>query len=1064
MKRRLTMFIACLLMSISCVLAQTKIMGTVVSQEDGQPIIGAAVTFNGTTQGVATDVDGRFSLTLPQGKTLITVSYLGMESQTLTANNGMRIALKSDTKLIDEVVVVAYGTASRQSITGAVASVDAKKLEMRPVTSAASALEGAVPGIQVNNTYGEPGSDEMNIRIRGFGSVNGTNAPLIVVDGTPYGGSLNDINPQDIESISVLKDASSAALYGNKAANGVVLVTTKKGKSKKLNVRLNVKQGTYSRGLPEYEKLGIGDFMEVMRSGYQSYFEKDKGYDAVQALEASLKLNDEIVMSPIFGSSDIFDSTGKYIGKVNSGYTDLDWMDAVERTGYRQEYGASADAAGEKFDMFSSFGYLNEKGYVVGADYDRFTGRLRANFQPVEWFKTGLTVSGTMSETDYLANASATYYANPFYTAGTKAPVYPYYKHNDDGSIEMENGSPVYDTDNTKYLSSRNIVYELKNDINQKKKTSLNGQVYGTAYFLKDFAATIKGDLYTYNNKTKRYNNPVCGDGSANNGRLSSADTKVNEYRFSQELTWNHDFDLHHVDVLVGHESFKHTLEYDYAMKIDMKVSGIYEMSNFSTMSSINGYSDEYTTESYLSRIRYNFDEKYFADASFRRDGSSRFSHKWGNFWSLGASWMISKEKFMEDAKWVDYLKFRASYGEVGNDAGVDYYAYKSLFYSDTNSGIAAYYKTQFPNNNLTWEKSASLDIAIEGRLFDRFNFSIDFFNKTSKDLLFKVYNPLSAGSNDWNSYFSDTPTGKSFYYANIGNVRNRGVEIAMDVDAVKTKDWKWNIGLNMTTLSNKVTKLPGGNDILNGVKNISEGHSIYEFYTYTYAGVDQMNGRALYVADPELAERTVESLTKKGNYVTINGKNYVYSTSYAAKEWQGTALPDLYGSISTSLSWKNVTLTVLGTYSIGGKVYDSNYRNLMYNTTSLISALHKDVLNAWTSAPEGMTEDSPNRIDPNGTPQFDLSSLATTSYAESSRWLVNASYFVIKNINLNYTFPSSLVSKIGLTGLNIYGSVENAATFTKRKGMNPQYSFTGMQDNTYVTARVFTVGINMNF
>lgn len=1060
------MFIACIVMGITTVLAQTKVDGTVISQDDGQPIIGAAVTISGTAQGVATDVDGKFSLTLPQGKSLITVSYLGMESQTLAAKKGMRVALKSDTKIIDEIVVVAYGTASRQSITGAVASVDAKKLEMRPVTSAVSALEGAAPGIQINNTYGEPGSDNMNIRIRGFGSVNGTNKPLIVVDGTPYGGSLNDINPQDIESISVLKDASSAALYGNKAANGVVLVTTKKGKSHNLNVRLNVKQGTYSRGLPEYEKLGISDFMEVMRSGYQSYWEKDKGYSAAEALAASLKINDEIIKSPIFEAGDIFDSEGNFVGKVNGGYTDLDWMDAVERMGYRQEYGASADAAGEKFDVFSSFGYLNERGYIIGSDYDRFTGRLRANFQPAKWFKTGLTVSGTMSDTNYLGSATGTYSANPFYTAGTKAPVYPYFKHNEDGSITTENGSPVYDTDNSTYLNSRNIIYELQTDISEKKKTSLNGQVYGTVYFLKDFAATVRGDLYTYNNKTRKYNNPLCGDGSANNGRLTNSNTKVNEYRFSQELTWGHDFDLHHVDALVGHESFRHTYEYDYAMKTNMKVSGIYEMANFSNLSSINGYSDEYTTESYLSRVRYNFDEKYFADASFRRDGSSRFAKKWGNFWSLGASWMISKEDFMKEVKWVDYLKLRASYGEVGNDQGVDYYAYKSLFYSDTNSGIAAYYKTQFPNNDLTWEKSASFDIALEGRLFDRFNFSIDFFNKTSKDLLFMVYNPLSAGSNDWNSSSSlnATPTGKSFYYANIGNVRNRGIEIAMDADVIKSKDWKWNIGVNMTTLSNKVTKLPGGKDILNGVKNISEGHSIYEFYTYTYAGVDQMNGRALYVADPELAESTVESLTSKGNYVTINGKGYVYNTSYAAKEWHGSAIPDLYGSISTSLSWKNLTLTVLGTYSIGGKVYDNNYQSLMFNATNSIGALHKDVLKGWTSVPEGMTEDSPNRLDPNGTPQFDLSSLATTSYANSSRWLVDASYFVIKNINLGYTVPTSLVSKIGLTGLNVYGSIENAATFTKRKGMNPQYSFTGLQDNTYVTARVFTVGINMNF
>lgn len=290
-------------------------------------------------------------------------------------------------------------------------------------------------------------------------------------------------------------------------------------------------------------------------------------------------------------------------------------------------------------------------------------------------------------------------------------------------------------------------------------------------------------------------------------------------------------------------------------------------------MTSIDGYNQEYTTESYLSRARYNFAERYFLDASFRRDGSSRFSDPWGNFWSLGASWIISQEKFMKDLTWIDNLKFRVSYGEVGNDAGADYYAYKELFYSDVNAGIGAFYKIQIPNKNLKWETSGSLDIALEGRLFNRFNFSLDFFNKTSKDLLFTVYNPLSAGATDWFATSDETPSGMSQYFANIGSVRNTGLEVAMDVDAIRTKDWKWNIGLNLTTIHNEITKLPGGKDILHGTQNYSEGHSIYEFYTYTYAGVDQMNGRALYNANSQLGESTINALKAQDEYVTINGK-----------------------------------------------------------------------------------------------------------------------------------------------------------------------------------------------
>ena len=974
--------------------------------------------------------------------------------------------MKSDSEMLDEIVVVAYGTASRQSLTGAVASIDAKKLEMRPVTEVSGTLEGAAPGIQVNNTYGEPGSDESKIRIRGFGSVNGTNEPLIVVDGSPYGGSLNDINPQDIESISVLKDASSAALYGNKAANGVIMITTKKGKSHKLNFRMNVKQGMYTRGIPDYKKLGVNDWMQTLRSGWQSFFEKDYEMSAEDAFESSKYVNDDIVYSPIFDKegADMFDENGKFIANVKKGYNDLDWVKALERTGFRQEYGASADAMGEKYDIFSSFGYLNEKGYIIGSDYDRFTARLRANYQPTKWFKTGVSLSGTMSESNYQATAYDEYYANPFYTAGTTAPVYPYYVHNEDGSIATDKNGNIYDTNNYDYLSGRNILYEIQNDISQKSRNTVSGQVYGAISFLNDFTATVRGDLYNVNNNTKSFNNPICGDGAANNGRLSKEHMRTREYRFTQELTWLHDFDKHHVDVLLAHESFKHSYNYDFLMKEQMKVSGNTEMSNFAKMTSIDGYTNEYTTESYLSRARYNFAEKYFFDISFRRDGSSRFSEPWGNFWSIGTSWIISQEKFMKNINWIDNLKFRASYGEVGNDAGADYYAYKELFYSDINAGMGGFYKIQIPNKNLKWETSGSLDIALEGRLFNCFNFSFDFFNKTSKDLLFTVYNPLSAGATNWYATSADDPTGMSQYYANIGSVRNTGLEIAMDVDAIRTKDWKWNVGLNLTTIHNEITKLPGGKDILHGTQNYSEGHSIYEFYTYTFAGVDQMNGRALYNANSKLSEATVNSLKSAGEYVTINNKNYVYNTSYGEKDWQGSALPDVYGSISSALTWKDITLSILCTYSLGGKVYDYNYQKLMYTTSNGVSALHEDVLNSWKNVPEGMNEDSPNRLDPNGNPQFDLSSLASTSYGASSRWLTDASYFVIKNINLNYTFPKALTTKWGLGGLNVYGSIENAATFTSRKGMNPQYSFNGSQDNTFVTARVFTLGLNLNF
>lgn len=1075
MKRKLMLLLSCLFIGIGLATAQVqKISGLVVSEEDGQPIIGASILVKGTTVGTITDIDGKFTLpNVPKSAKLLQISYIGMQTLEVGVTPNLSVKLKSDAQSLEEVVVVAYGTASKQSITGSVTSINSKALETRPVTSATSAIEGTAPGIQVNNSYGEPGSNKENIRIRGFGSINGTNAPLIVVDGVPYNGNMTDINSNDIESISVLKDAASAALYGNKAANGVILVTTKKGKSDKLNIRASIQQGIYNRAIPQYDHLGVKDWMETMRIGYKRYLMVDgkdtngqKYDDATASRLASSNLM-SVLKSNIFDKSDseLFDANGKLVAKVNPGYTDLDWMGELERNGHRQEYSLSADTGGEKYDLFASFSYLDEKGYIITSDFNRFTGRLNANFKPTKWFKAGINLSTTMSDSNFANSAKGTSFINPFNTAGNMGPIYPYYKHDGNGKIAVdENGQPIYNLNNTDYLDKRNIIYELRNDVNNSNRNAINGQIYGTVNFLKDFSFTIKSDVYNVNQIQKKYNNPICGDGEPNAGRLSKTNSHVFDYRFAQELYWAREFQNHHIDILGAHEAFKHTDSYDYFMKEKQQILGDnIEASNFSKLTSATGAKDMYTTESYLSRARYNYNQKYYVDASFRYDGSSRFYSPWGRFWSIGGSWAVSEEQFMKKYDWVNSLKLRAAYGEVGNDAGVEYYAYKSLYYADTNSGLGAYYKLQNPNEKLKWEKSATLDIALEGRLFNRFNFSLDFFNKQSKDLLFKVYNPLSAGATDW---LGSSASGMPTVFKNIGSVRNLGLEVAMDVDVINQKDLRWNVGLNLTTINNEITKLPDGKDILSGINNYSEGHSIYEFYTYTFAGVDKLTGRSLYNADPS---KVTDKLKASGDVITINDngteKYYVYNNAYAQKDWQGSALPDIFGSINSSLTWKDLTLSVLCTYSLGGKVYDFNYQDIMTTSMAGPRALHPDVLNAWKQKPEeNIAADSPDRIAPHALPAFDLSSYDSYSQGASSRWLTSASYFVVKNINLSYNFPEKITKQLGLGGLNIFGAVENAATFTSRKGLNPQYSFNGSQDNTFVAARVYSFGLNLRF
>ena len=1063
MEKRIKMLFACLFLFVGMAMAQTKVSGTVLSYEDNEPIVGAAVRVVGTNTGAVTDVNGKFTITCPAGKNTLSISYVGMESIEVSARANMRILLKNDAQNLDEIVVVAYGTAKKQSITGAVSSIDAKEIDKRIATSVTGALEGAAPGVQVNNTYGEPGA-EPTIRIRGIGSINGSNTPLYVVDGVIYSGNISDLNSNDIQSISVLKDAASSALYGNRAAAGVVIITTKAGRStSNSSISLKVNHGFYGRGLKEYDRLGVKDWMETSWDAMKHYaMTGSLGLGEAEAAQyATEHLATDVIQNNIFNAdpTQLFDANGNLTASVKPGYTDLDWEDNVERTGNRQEYNLDGNYTSDKVSVYSSIGYLKENGYIVGSDFERYTGRVNTTFTPNKWITSGLNVNASISKRHFNDNANGSYYSNPFYVARYMAPVYPYYMHNDDGSILYDEfNQPVYDT-TSPYLDNRNITYEIRKDKDQSRRNVIDATAFATINLPYDFSLTVKGNMSRRTNNRTSYNNPEIGDGATNNGRLSAYNYEYNNYTMQELLNWGHDYGLHHVDVLLGHENFHYESKVNYGMNTNMAVDDLFVMSNFLTNSYFAGYDNEYATESYLSRVRYNFDQKYFFDASWRRDGSSRFhkDNRWGNFFSLGASWNAKKENFLKDVKWIDQSRLRVSYGEVGNDAGVSYYAYQALYYIDKNGGNPALMKQSLAANEIKWETTQTFDIALEGRLFDRLNYSIGYFDKRSKDLLFAVRLPLSAGSYPYNEDDYNMTI-----YKNIGTISNRGWEIAFDYDIFKGKKFSWNVGIDATFLSNKIIKLPDGNNILSGLHNYTEGRSLYDFYTYHFVGVDQMTGNSLYTLDPEKEEAAAAA----GELVEINGVKYTNDTAYGLRDFHDTALPTVYGSFHTNLSWNGLSASFLFTYSLGGKTYDGSYQSLMStNAMSSGSAIHKDALKAWNGVPEGMTETSANRIDPNGIPamNYDRSS---KNNATSDRWLTNASYLVCKNISLSYSLPKSILNawNVGINGITLNAGVENLFTITARKGMNPQYSFLGGSDDTYVTSRVFNFGMTLNF
>jgi len=1112
------MILMSLFLLVGGAVSQTTVKGTVVTYEDNEPIIGASIQVVGASNiGTITDVNGQFTLQVPAGKNTLKITYVGMEPlEVAVSNKPLRIQLRNDANNLDEVVVVAYGTQKKTSLTGSIQEVKSEAIDLRPTSSVASALEGTVTGVQVNSTYGQPGNDP-TIRIRGVGTVNGDSNPLYILDGVPFGGNISDLNPQDIESMSVLKDAASAALYGNRASNGVILITTKKGKQGKLNITLDIKQGSYNRGIKEYETVNPYQFMETewqnirntnrfanLAAGKKALVDAKDDAEAIakaQAMIANADINAMPTASEIFDNrlylnifnqaeDALFTSDGKLVSGagIKNGYLDdLDWFDQTIVSGYRQEYNISANGANEKCDYLFSLGYLDENGYMKSSGFDRLSGRVAVNVQPKKWFRAGINLSGTHQNKYTSYSDGDTSIANPFYFSRFMSPIYPVHLHDintgeyildgngetqwDGGSYTDANGQ-VQITRNQ--LADRHVIWENSANVDKTVRNTLNGIAYVDFILPYNFTLSLKGNLNLRTSTERSFDNSQIGDGKGNNGRAKREEYQYKNYTFQQQLHWSHEYGVHSVDALIGHENYYYNYNYMYGYKTNEVFSGKTTMRNYTEITNLYDYENNYRTESYLGRVRYGYDNRYNVEASFRRDGSSRFAKeaRWGNFWSVGANWVISNENFMKQYSWVNYLKLRADYGEVGNDAGSGMYGYWALYASTQNANKGAYWISQLPNEDLKWETGQSWGIGIDGRLFNRLNFSLEYFDKRNKDLLFDVNLPLSAGA-------TTTSPAEAVITKNIGTISNKGVEFSFDVDVFKNRDWKVNVGASITALKNEVIKLPDQNKdgIIDGTKKIVEGKDRYAYWMYTWNGINTANGMSLYTFDDESYFFTMDGKTygdsENGSEITdtkleaieiIDGVPYTYTTSYAKKEFHGSAIPKAYGSFSLNVAWKGLSLNTLFTYSLGGKVLDYNYADLMSVGTSPHN-LHADILNSWTY--EQRTAN--NAIDPDGIPVVCMtptinSDVTASLNSYSSRFLTSASYLILKNINLTYQLPKTLVHKADLEGVSVTVACENLFTKTARQGMNPQMNYGGLQYNYLVTPRVFSVGLNVRF
>ena len=1108
--KRLVLFLTSLLVLAGTISAQAPqtIKGKVTFDEDGSPLPGVSVFVKGSTVGAVTEVDGTYVITgVPSNAKTLVISYIGMLTQELPVAPVVNVVMTSDSEALEEAVVtIAYGAAKKSTLTGAVASVDAEKIASRPTSSVTSALEGMVTGVQVNNTYGAPGSDP-SIMIRGNGTVNGSSSPLYVIDGVPFGGNVSDLNPQDIESMTVLKDAASAALYGNRASNGVILITTKKGTAGRLNVQASITAGVFERGIPEYDLANQDEFMNIQwRALYndRQYYYGDNSAAAAEYANGNL-ISERLVLNIYNVADNALFQNGKLVSNasIKPGYRDdLDWFAQTIKPGFRQEYNVSASGSTNKSDYYMSVGYLDENGYMKTSTFNRLSGRASVNVRPTSYLKFGLNLNGTHQNFNNTSTGSDSF-VNPWMYCRNIAPIYPVHIHDvntgeyildangnkqyNPGYYIDETGTIVTTSGQTSYID-RHVIWENELNKDVTIRNTMNAIATAEVYFLKDFTFTVNGNINLRNSVNQTYNSAVIGDGKGNNGRGKREETIYKNFTFQQQLRWSHQFGDHSVNALIGHENYYNHYDFLYGYKTDQVFPNVNNLNNFTSITDLYNYANNYRTESYLSRVRYNYKDKYNVEASFRRDGSSRFSSKarWGNFWSIGANWMISKEAFMQDVTWVNSLKLRADFGQVGNDAGSGLYGYQALYTSNQNANKGAYYMSQLPNEDLKWETGQSWGIGIESRLFNRWNLNVEYFDRRNKDLLFNVILPISAGAT---SSSSTNPSETK----NIGTMSNRGVEIETDFDIVRNRNWRVNVFANATFLKNRIISLPEQNQkdgIIDGTKRYVEGGDRYAFWLYQFAGVDQMTGLSLYEFDDERfyitddntaqgkviygsaqdAEGNAHTLMEGKNYTIINNKPYVWNPgSYGKKDWSGTATPTVYGSFGLNLSWKGLSLTTLFTYSLGSKVYDGIYAGKM-GVSATPSSVHKDALNGWTGVPNGMTETSPNRIDPNGTPMLytfntynDVS--ISNNAGTSNRWLVSGNYLVVKNIALSYELPKRLLTPLQVQGLSFTLACENLATFSARKGLNPQYNFSGTtSSNDFVTARVITGGITVKF
>ena len=1076
--RKMKLFFTVLAVLISsAVMAQNiTVTGSVKDSSTGEFVPFASIQLKGTMTGASTDADGLFSMAVPSDGVLV-FSSLGYHSVEIAVNGKrtMNVVLDPDSETLSETIVVAFGTSTKEAFTGSAKVLDDDQLAKSQVSSVTNALAGQVAGVQLVSSNGAPGSSA-TIRVRGISSINAGNDPLIIVDGAPFDGDMNNIAPSDIETITVLKDAASNALYGARGANGVIMITTKKGRQSQANVTFDAKVGVNTNALQKYETISDPRaFYEQHYKALYNYYTAEDGLH-LNADEAYMRANENLFNAAAggLGYQTYTFPEGQYaIGRngmfnpaATEGYVMGDhllkadnWADEVYRDGVRQEYTLSVAGAQERMSFFSSLSYLENQGITENSDHQRLSARLKADYQATPWMKLGANMSYTKFEFNSLGNNGTDgSTANIWAFTSQIAPIYPLYVRNADGTQYYDvNGIAVLDHGNGNlknggipgasrpFITDANPVLANKYNTRNSEGNALSAQGYIDATLLKGLTLTVNASTTLDETRSNIVYNPYYGQFRSTGGTVSVGHTRSYAWNTQQLLNYSGKVGNHNIGILLGHEYYS-----NQGYSLSASKSQMFSQQNKELDAAVvdgqsaSSYQTRYNNEGYFSRVQYDYKERFFLSGSFRKDASSRFhtTNRWGNFWSAGGAWIVSKSDWF-NVSGVNELKLKASIGSQGNDS-IGSYRYTDVFSIVPSDGKISTLFASKGNPDITWETNTNFNAGVEFTLFDgRFSGSVEYYNRMTTDMLFPT--PVAPSQ------------GYTSLYKNVGDMNNKGYEGDFHFALVNKKNVQWDVNLNVSYLKNTVVSLAdnvkdsqvydaAGNKhdgFTSGSFFVAEGSSMYTWYTYDFAGVDPQTGKSLWW----------KNILDEDNNFTGREKTDDYSKATKYLTGESTLAP-VFGGFGTTIRLYGFDFSANFTYQVGGKQYDSSYATFMYSPTSSQTGFnyHKDLLQSWT--PENKSADIP---------RFQYGD--TYANASSTRFLTSASYLNLQNVNIGYTLPSKMTRKFSVNSLRFYVSAENLYYWSARKGFDPRQSFSSSTTATrYSPMRTVSGGITVKF